>query len=134
MNIPNLKYKHKLEIGDGYDILIYDVQYGIYVDLKQNYIDINEQNNKKTLDSIDMNLNEIILDNQKEKPQGINGDLNGDGDITAKDLNMLFSYLNGKTEFTAEQIQKADVTGDGQVTAKDLNRLYSHINGKNPLL
>ena len=61
------------------------------------------------------------------------GDINGDDGITAKDLNILYSYIKGTKDLSKEELERADVTGDGEVTAKDLNRLYAHLNGTKPL-
>ncbi len=61
------------------------------------------------------------------------GDINGDGIITAKDLNMLYAHLNGTKPLAEEALGRADVTGEGAITAKDLNRLYAHVNGTKPI-
>jgi hypothetical protein len=51
------------------------------------------------------------------------GDLNGDGQITAADSDLLRGYLQGSISLTDHQISAADVTGDGQITAADLDQL-----------
>ena len=74
-------------------------------------------------------LDPISLGNEKIEK----GDINGDGIVNAKDLNMLYAHINGTKKLNEEQLLQADVTGEGEVTAKDLNRLYAHVNGTKPL-
>ncbi len=47
------------------------------------------------------------------------GDLNGNGQLDARDLLLLRRYLFGLTDLTNEQKQAADVNGDGKVNAVD---------------
>ena len=54
-------------------------------------------------------------------------DINGDGKINLKDLNMLYEYVNETIELNSEELQRADVNGDGKVNAQDLNKLYEYI-------
>ena len=59
------------------------------------------------------------------------GDVNGDGEITGKDLIRLRKYLNGED---VEISAGADVNGDGTVTGKDLIRLRKYLNGESVVL
>lgn len=59
------------------------------------------------------------------------GDVNGDGSITAADMQRLYNHLNG-TDLLSDQTV-GDINRDGSVTAADMQRLYSHLNGTNPL-
>lgn len=62
---------------------------------------------------------------------GLLGDVNGDGSITAADMQRLYNHLNG-TDLLSDQTV-GDINRDGSVTAADMQRLYSHLNGTNPL-
>lgn len=130
-DIPKIRYQHEIEI-EAEEMNVYSTQYGGTINLTSNYIDVNQENNKKVLETINMEIFDILLDNQKEKPTGVLGDISGDGIITAKDLNMLYAHLNGTKPLAEETLERADVTGEGDVTAKDLNRLYAHLNGTKP--
>ena len=58
---------------------------------------------------------------------GIKGDINGDGSITAADMQRLYNHLNGTALLKYASI--ADLNEDGNVTAADMQRLYNHLNG-----
>lgn len=53
----------------------------------------------------------------------LQGDLDGDAQITFADLGLLESYLQGRQSLTDQQISAADVDGDGQITEQDLRAL-----------
>ena len=131
-NMPYLKYKHFLEIGDGSNIYVYEPQYGmgieywVSVDLSQNYIDVNETNNKNALDLIDTEMNRIILDNQKEKT-GLIGDINGDGKVSLLDYGLVLAHVKKTKLLTGEQLQRADVNGDNKVTLLDYGLILAHV-------
>lgn len=73
----------------------------------------------------------ILVVVEEEKDEDVTpGDINGDGKIEAKDVVALYSYLNGKSEFTENQLSASDVNGDGKVDAKDALKLYAYINNK----
>ena len=131
-NIPKIRYQHEIEI-EAEEMNVYSTQYGGTINLTLNYIDVNQENNKKVLETINMEIFDILLDNQKEKPAGVLGDISGDGVITAKDLNMLYAHLNGTKPLAEDALERADVTGEGDITAKDLNKLYAHLNGTKTL-
>ncbi len=57
------------------------------------------------------------------------GDVNNDGKINLKDVNLIVAYYNGNLELTDVQIKAADVNGDGKVNLKDVNLIVSHYNG-----
>lgn len=48
------------------------------------------------------------------------GDINTDGAVDAKDLQMLESYLLGKSSFTKAEFEAGDLDGDGKVNTFDL--------------
>ena len=131
-NMPYLKYKHFLEIGDGSNIYVYEPQYGmgieywVSVDLSQNYIDVNETNNKNALASIDTEMNRINLDNQKEKT-GLIGDINGDGKVSLLDYGLVLAHVKKTKLLTGEQLQRADVNGDNKVTLLDYGLILAHV-------
>ncbi|MBP5688879.1 MAG: leucine-rich repeat protein [Muribaculaceae bacterium] len=56
----------------------------------------------------------------------VNGDVNGDGTVTAADITELYNYLlNGDTTY----INTADVNGDGDITAADITAVYDILLG-----
>lgn len=48
------------------------------------------------------------------------GDVNGDGDVTVKDVLLMRRYIAGLGDLTAEAIFRGDVNGDGDITTKDV--------------
>ena len=50
----------------------------------------------------------------------VQGDINGDGDITEEDINKVEQHLSGQTQLTGVGAEAADIDGDGQITIKDL--------------
>ncbi len=67
-------------------------------------------------------------DQSEENP--LTGDLNGDGVIDGKDLDLLDRYLSGEISLTEEQKKLADTNGDGVVDNKDRDTLEQYINGE----
>ncbi len=57
------------------------------------------------------------------------GDVNDDGKINLKDVNLIVSYYNGNAELTNIQHKAADVNGDGKINLKDVNMIVSYYNG-----
>ena len=59
-------------------------------------------------------------------PQGVPGDVNGDGAVTSADITALYDYLlNGDLTF----IDTSDVNGDGTITSADITAVYSILLG-----
>ena len=65
-------------------------------------------------------------------PEGnpLTGDLNGDGVVDQKDLDLLDRFLAGEITLTEEQKKFADTNGDGVVDDKDRDTLEQYINGE----
>lgn len=61
------------------------------------------------------------------------GDINGDGKINIKDLNMLYEHIQEIKTLNSDELRRADVNDDGKVNNKDLNRLYENVIEVNPL-
>ncbi len=57
------------------------------------------------------------------------GDINADGQISAKDLNAIKKYLAGISELDSEQSTVADINGDGFISATDMNLICRLIAG-----
>ena len=53
----------------------------------------------------------------------LQGDLDGDAQVTFADVGILESYLQGRQSLTDQQISAADVDRDGRITAQDLTAL-----------
>lgn len=64
---------------------------------------------------------------------GLLGDVNGDGRVTITDVELIYQYLTGQTEFTDGHKKAADVNRDGIVDVYDLQRLYEAVTGIDPL-
>ena len=61
----------------------------------------------------------VCGESEPSEPEYITGDLDGDGKITAKDVNLLKLVFIGKLDKTPA----ADLDGDGKVTVTDVSRL-----------
>lgn len=57
------------------------------------------------------------------------GDVNGDGTVTMKDMQMIYNAATGQLVLTAAQEKAADANGDGEVTMKDMQLVYKHCTG-----
>lgn len=59
----------------------------------------------------------------------IYGDLNGDGKVTATDINILARTIVGSVTLDEGQTLAADVSGDGKITATDTNYINRYLTG-----
>lgn len=75
-------------------------------------------------------MKELTLKYQDSKYTPIRGDLNGDGKIDNIDLNILQSYIDGKTELSDRVKLLADVNNDTVVDEKDVELLKKQISGE----
>ena len=64
-----------------------------------------------------------------EIPNGLPGDLNGDGNVDAADAVLIQRYDSGLATLTAEQLSAADVTRDGTVDAADAVKIQRYDAG-----
>ena len=58
--------------------------------------------------------------------QGVPGDVNGDGNVTAGDVTALFNYLLNNDD---SDIVNGDQNGDGNITAADVTKVYNIMLG-----
>ena len=56
--------------------------------------------------------------------------MNNDGDITLGDAVLLYAYVRGKTDLTADQLSRCDLNNDGTVSLGDAVLLYAYVRGK----
>ncbi|MDD6094466.1 MAG: InlB B-repeat-containing protein, partial [Clostridia bacterium] len=63
-------------------------------------------------------------------PDYIAGDIDLDGKVTAKDVNVLKKTLSGSENLTGTAADAADVNGDGKVTVADINLLKKKVTGE----
>ena len=63
-------------------------------------------------------------------PEGVPGDMDGDGEIDINDVSSLVSYLLGQTQLTGQTLQNADLDGDNEVTINDVSMLLMMIMSK----
>ena len=61
-----------------------------------------------------------------DEPQGIFGDVNQDGYVTASDITALYDILLGNS---TQYMETADVNGDGNITAADITAIYNVLLG-----
>lgn len=72
---------------------------------------------------------ECIITYPGSIPQIVLGDVNDDNEVTAQDVQMLFSYLTGASTLTGVQQAAADVDKNGRLDVYDLQRLYEQVSG-----
>lgn len=72
---------------------------------------------------------ECIISYPGSIPQTVLGDVNDDNEVTAQDVQMLYSYLTGVSTLTGVQQTAADVNKDGRLDVYDLQWLYEHVSG-----
>lgn len=58
------------------------------------------------------------------------GDVNGDGQITSDDAELLLNYCAGNTGLTYKQTKSADVNKDGMITSADGLLINKYVNGQ----
>lgn len=63
--------------------------------------------------------------------EGLLGDVNGDGKITAADMQSIYAHMNGSELLTGTALQLADVNEDGSITAADMQNIYAMMNSSN---
>lgn len=61
------------------------------------------------------------------------GDLNGDGQVNAKDYKLMLQHINKSKSLTGYALECANVNGDTNVNAKDMKLILQHINKSKPL-
>ncbi|SEK37947.1 dockerin type I repeat-containing protein [Ruminococcus albus] len=66
----------------------------------------------------------------KIKPNGMKGDVTGDGKINTSDVTKVAAHVKGKKLLTKEQQALVDIDGNGKVTITDLTRIAAHAKGK----
>ncbi len=68
-----------------------------------------------------------------KKPDGIPGDINGDGKVTTADVGLANSHAKGVKLLTGDKFDIADVNNDGKVSTADVGMINSHAKGVKPL-
>jgi len=68
-------------------------------------------------------VSKMAIEDITPAPEPITGDVNGDGEITVADVNVIISIIVGITDATPA----ADVNGDGEVTVADVNAVINLI-------
>lgn len=61
--------------------------------------------------------------------EGVYGDIDGDGTVNAKDLNLIKRLVSGIVTPTPEQLAYGDVNGDGKINGLDANILARFVSG-----
>ena len=78
-------------------------------------------------------LSPFYIAYNENKQEYKKGDVNDDGKINVRDLEMLYECVSEAITLSSAESQRADVNDDGKVNVKDLNRLYEHVSEINPL-
>lgn len=71
---------------------------------------------------------QVYTDSSIEQRHSYRGDIDGDGDINAKDVTMLRRYLAGGWNVTIHS-ENSDIDGDGNINAKDVTMLRRYLTG-----
>ncbi|HOI46410.1 MAG TPA: ABC transporter substrate-binding protein [Bacilli bacterium] len=83
---------------------------------------------------IDSNYDVFAVDhinyNFANVKSGVYGDVNGDGQVTIMDVNLIQLYLAGRRTFTPTQLMLIDINGDGQITIMDVNLIQLYLAGR----
>ena len=58
-------------------------------------------------------------------------ELDGDSNVTTKDLMIVLYGVSGRNTLTEEQKVAADIDGDGKVSISDLTRILYYVSGRN---
>ena len=66
----------------------------------------------------------------KEEPEGLRGDVDGDGAITSTDARLTLQYYAGKIGEEDLNLSVADVDGDGSITSTDARLILQYYAGK----
>ncbi len=85
----------------------------------------------KVKDAYDNNLNTVEVSNTSVEITVVNyipGDINGDGEVGARDITMLRRYIAGGYDVTVVE-PALDVNRDGEVSARDITMLRRYIAG-----
>lgn len=73
---------------------------------------------------------QLVLMKLPELTEGVDyklGDVDGDGEITQADADLVLSYYVGTTSFTEKQFKAADYNRDGKITPADATLIQQHI-------
>ncbi len=70
-----------------------------------------------------------ILVDADSKPEGLLGDVNGDGKLNSRDARLLLKYLAGMCEDGELDLAVADFNGDGRLNVRDARALLTYIAG-----
>ena len=68
-------------------------------------------------------VSKMAIEDITPVPQPVKGDVNGDGEVTVADANVIIGIILG----SIDNIPAADVNGDGEVTVADVNAVISLI-------
>jgi gingipain R len=60
-------------------------------------------------------------------PDGIPGDVDGDGMLTINDVSVLLGHLLGESQLTGQALQNADVDGDNEISINDVSVLLMTV-------
>ena len=70
----------------------------------------------------------VVTEAEPEEPVML-GDVNGDGELDARDLTRLKKYFAGTVQLDEAGLKAADCNGDGELDARDLTRLKKYFAG-----
>ena len=70
---------------------------------------------------------ELVEDEAAEISAGVEGDVNGDGDLNVTDLSVIAAYVKGLK--SVDDLSAADVNGDGDVNVTDVVLVAGAVKG-----
>jgi len=122
----NLKFMLQ-EYNKGYRILPSHTGYCRALDVKDGKIVNNQQIQLYSTNTSNNKAQTWIFEEVVDYPKG---DINGDGEINARDAKLAIQHFTGKIELTDEQIARADVYADGEINARDAKLIIQFFTGK----
>lgn len=122
---PGTEYYGVLRGASKADVpLYYIIEHSFHTNQKATEFLMSEENLKKLAEAEAYTIAEYY---EVETVTFVDGDVNGDGKINAKDYMMLKKGILGTRKLTEDEQKRADVNGDGEVDAIDYLKLKRNI-------
>lgn len=105
--------------------------YGLQAVFQKNnfYVTIYKVDTSEPSKTIAVRVVLMKLPTYEEGVDYILGDVNGDGQVSKADADLVNNFYVGNIGLTAKQLKAADVNKDGKVTPADATKIQQYING-----